>query len=718
MKRNPQKLPPVLSPLLKPGPTEPDLQHDDFEPRLPTRVLRERGGLIGHLKSSSRSSRYSNKSRPLTRQQRGVRGKVYAPKTYPQQVVVKARVVSGAGACSTERMRKHRTYLSRSGTGLTGRQPTFFSERGSLSNEELYVDGSKWVNDPHHFRLIISPERGSELDLQDYVCSVMRQVSTDLETKLEWYGVCHHNTDNAHAHVVLRGVDDKGAPLIIAREYLSYGLRHVAEQEASVRLGRRHQEELDQGITRATTEERFTFIDKELVRERDRSEGGQGLVRVLPLGPDAREFAHKARLNKLRRLAFLESKGLCREERTGVWKVDENLEGILRELGYRRRVEKVVGPFLAGREEAKQDLLIYKESEEFRANELVGAVIAKDLIDELYEKRFLLLSGHDGRNHFIPLGAFSEANGFECKPGQVVKIVGQKPTGVRAEDVIHRYLGEKAGEFSLSAFKGHVATEVAGQRWELPDGLGIEEYMERFKARCESLSRAGLIEKLSDERWQFPGDIRDRVQKYDEVASKKLKISVLAESYRSLEEEISVKGASWLDRIVAEDSPVVKQASGVFALSVSRAVKLRVQALAKRGITQRRDTYAELHRQEQRLLMNNIEKRYGTSVVSFEALRRKVGGQQVVGEVLGYELLSDGQRMIVRTDDGDVLARAVGKREGRFQEGSYVRLSVVETGEGSKRAFVIRVAALEGTTKGRKRETSKDSDRNSKGRSL
>jgi type IV secretory pathway VirD2 relaxase len=695
MKRNPQNIPEPLRPLRR-GPIEPDLQRDDFEPRLPTRVLRERGGLIGHLKSASRSSRGTGK-RPTTRRQEGVRGRFHSPKTYPQRVVVKARVVSGKGASSLERMRKHRTYLSRSGTGLTGKRPEFFTERGHTTQEALHLEGLTWVNDPHHFRLIISPELGAALDLEDYVRSVMREVSTDLKTKLEWYGVCHHNTDNAHAHVVLRGVDDKGDPLVIAREYLSHGVRHVAEREASVRLGMRNQEEVDRGITKTLHEERFTFIDKELVKERDHS--GEGVVRILPLAPEAREFARKARLNKLQRLAFLESKGLCREERTGVWKVDADLEGVLRELSHRRKVEQVVAPFLARREEAKQDLHIYKESEKFPSGELVGTVIAKDLLDELYDKKFLLLSGHDGRNHFIPLGAFSEAEGFECKPGQVVKVVGQKPGKARAEEVIHRFLGERGGEFSLERFQAHVASEVGQKRWKLPLGVSVDEYVERFKARCESLSKAALIEKLSEERWNVPRDIVSRVKNYDAVTQKKLKVSVLRETYRSIDEEVSVKGASWLDRIVGQDNPGL-QARGAFGLQVSRAVKKRAQLLEQRGIIQTRDTYAELLRRDERAISAKIEKQYGRT---YGTLRE---GREVSAEVLGYELLSDGYQMVVRTEEGLVMARAVGTREKRFEVGAHVTLSVSK-GEGQRRPFIH-------VTAGGQRE----GHNNAKGRSL
>jgi hypothetical protein len=37
--------------------------------------------------------------------------------------------------------------------------------------------------------------------------------------------VDHWDTDNPHPHIVLRGVDDAGEDLFIAREYISHGMR-------------------------------------------------------------------------------------------------------------------------------------------------------------------------------------------------------------------------------------------------------------------------------------------------------------------------------------------------------------------------------------------------------------------------------------------------------------------------------------------------------------
>jgi type IV secretory pathway VirD2 relaxase len=681
---------------LKRGVPEPDLEHDDFKPRLTTRILRERGGILGRLKRTAKVSNRVTK-RPASRMKDSVRGRLHGVREYPQRVVVKARVVSGRGASSLERMRKHRSYLTRSGTGLTGSRPEFFDAGGRRTQDELHQSGTSWVSDPHHFRFIISPEQGAKLELEDYVRTVMASVEADLKTRLEWYGVCHHNTDNAHAHVVLRGVDDTGEPLVISREYLSHGVRHVAEREASVRLGMRGPEEVSRDIGQMLSAERFTFIDRELVKEQERSRAAE--VSIEPLGPDSREFIKKARLHKLQRLAFLESKGLSREVRAGVWKVDANLEGVLRELAQRRTVEKLVAPYLANREEAKQDLHIHKESEQFGPQELVGTVLAKALLDELHDKRFLLLSGADGRNHFIPLGAFSEVAGFECQVGQVVRVVEQKPTLVRAEEVILRYLGEKGGEFLVDRFRGHVGTEVVNGRWELPSGVTVDEYVERFVARCESLHKAGLIEALGQGGWKIPSDVVQKARTFDATVNKKLKVSVEPESFRLLSDETRTRGASWLDRIVTENRSI-RRSMGTFGRELTRALKARRDLLQERGISfNSKDTYHELLKKEEQEMLARVSKQHRRGAQTL------VEGTQVRGTVVGYELLGDGYRMVVGADDGSFVARRVGRREARVQVGEQVTLSVLRRDSSGR--LRINIALQEKQRERERKQTTK-----------
>ncbi len=81
-------------------------------------------------------------------------------------------------------------------------------------------------NDRHHFRFIVSPEDAGEMtDLKAFTRDLARQMEADLGTKLDWMAVDHWNTDNPHVHLLVRGVDETGADLVISRGYVSRGLR-------------------------------------------------------------------------------------------------------------------------------------------------------------------------------------------------------------------------------------------------------------------------------------------------------------------------------------------------------------------------------------------------------------------------------------------------------------------------------------------------------------
>src|SRR5205085_6606094 len=93
-------------------------------------------------------------------------------------------------------------------------------------------------DDRHHFRFIVSPQDAEQLsDLRAFTRDLMAQAERDLGTKLDWIGVDHWNTDNPHIHVIVRGKGDDGRDLVIARDYLSHGLRARAAHRVTLELG-------------------------------------------------------------------------------------------------------------------------------------------------------------------------------------------------------------------------------------------------------------------------------------------------------------------------------------------------------------------------------------------------------------------------------------------------------------------------------------------------
>ncbi len=142
---------------------------------------------------------------------------------HSRRVVTKARVARLAGK-GLAAARAHLRYIQRDGVTREG-------EPGILYNAEREgVDGGAFLerceSDRHQFRFIVSAEDGVQYDdLKPFIRRLMAQVEKDLGTKLDWVAVDHYNTGHPHTHVILSGKDEKDRDLIIAREYISHGLR-------------------------------------------------------------------------------------------------------------------------------------------------------------------------------------------------------------------------------------------------------------------------------------------------------------------------------------------------------------------------------------------------------------------------------------------------------------------------------------------------------------
>jgi type IV secretory pathway VirD2 relaxase len=46
----------------------------------------------------------------------------------------------------------------------------------------------------------------------------------DLDARLDWVAVDHFNTGHPHTHLVIRGRDRQGRDLVMARDYVAYGI--------------------------------------------------------------------------------------------------------------------------------------------------------------------------------------------------------------------------------------------------------------------------------------------------------------------------------------------------------------------------------------------------------------------------------------------------------------------------------------------------------------
>ena len=88
-------------------------------------------------------------------------------------------------------------------------------------------------------------------------------MEADLDTRLDWVAVNHHDTDHPHVHLIIRGVDEDGQRLYIRNDYLRDGIRFQAQDLATRELGWRQERTREPVLDRAPTLSRGNGISRD-----------------------------------------------------------------------------------------------------------------------------------------------------------------------------------------------------------------------------------------------------------------------------------------------------------------------------------------------------------------------------------------------------------------------------------------------------------------------
>ena len=248
----------------------------DFEPRLGR--IRSSGGGRGksYLQRVLRAAALSGPARSGTSKFQGSRiargfgaGKVLASRDKlsafrSRRVIIKTRIVKmrGTGAKAAA---LHMRYIQRDGVTQDGRPGELYGRDTDRADGKDFLERSG--EDRHQFRFIVSAEDAGEYpDLKPFVRKLMARMEADLGTSLDWVAVDHHNTGHPHTHIVLRGRDDLGQDLVIARDYIAHGMRERAAEIVTLDLGPRTDLEIEDRFAQQVSQERLTDLDRALRR--------------------------------------------------------------------------------------------------------------------------------------------------------------------------------------------------------------------------------------------------------------------------------------------------------------------------------------------------------------------------------------------------------------------------------------------------------------------
>jgi len=248
--------------------------------------------------------------------------------------------------------------------------------------------------------------------------------------------------------------------------------------------------------------------------------------------------------------------GLAKEAGAGVWRLSDQLEPTLRELGERGDIVKAINRALAARGQ-ERSLESYSLHGEEPGAPIVGRMIEKRLTDELGERLGLVIDGVDGRVHHVALGAQATARAAEeAAIGSIVE-VGPVLGGPRPADRNIAHIAGGSGEYRPSVHRA--MAEAGGVR--VPGG-DYDAYVESHVRRLEALRRAGIVERIDADHWRIPEDFEARAADHEAQRRGRMTLRVL--SNLDLETQIDADGATWLDRELAspDRAPIVRAGFG------------------------------------------------------------------------------------------------------------------------------------------------------------
>ena len=527
---------------------------------------------------------------------------------------------------SPQSLAKHLRYIERDGVGRDGEPGQAYGPQTDAADLDAFKE--RCADDRHHFRFILSPEDGAELeDLRTYTRHLMGRMEADLGTGLDWVAVNHWNTDNPHTHIVVRGRDDTGKDLIIAGDYIADGFRYRAAELATEWLGPRTELEIQQTLQREVEQERWTSLDRTLKREIGEA-GGDGLVRVERFNAPRLQ---RQRLMLIGRLQHLQRLGLADETQPGTWAIHADAEKTLRALDERGDIIRTMQRAMRG---VPRELAVFEPGDDGRT--IVGRVAAKGLADELRDRGYLVIDGVDGKAHYVALNARDELANYPS--GAVVEVKGS--ADVRAAD---KNIAALASD-GLYRTDHHLAIGQGRAK----AGRDPQEVVAAHIRRLEALRRAGIVERVAEGLWKVPDDLAERGRQYD--AQRLGGVAVELKSHLPIERQARVIGATWLDQ------QLIGGGSGLgdlgFGGEAKQAMQQRADFLAEQGLAERRGQRVILARNLLGTLRNRELAQAAKGIAAETGLEHRpvADGQRVAGIYRRSVMLASGRYAML--DDG------------------------------------------------------------------
>jgi len=435
---------------------------------------------------------------------------------FGQRVFIRVKPTQLSGATAKAKMAKHLDYIQRDGVGKETEQAQPFGPDGPISRDDVKAFGERCLDDRHQFRMQVSPEFGAEMNLEQHVTDLLGQMERDLGSKLDWVAVCHYNTDNPHAHVVIRGKTDVDTDLVMARDYIKQGVRSRASDLATNELGYRTRHDLFRAQAQEVGLEKFTGLDRAMLTQAARHPNGE-----LDLRNAKGDFAVQRQTLQIRRVHRLKELGLATEVAPGRWHLSTDTEGTLRLMQRSREMAQTLGPHLADEGTARSNVV----SKENFKKPIEGRVLDRGYSDEITGREYMVVGGYDGAVHYINLPMGAERVGHEAKVGDSVQILKRETSNFGTADRnIQEVAAASGGIYSAdhhtAYLKASTTPEKLAERFaRLGPDVTLESYVQAHVNRAASLASHAVLAERPD-GYSVPGDFESKVVAHREAMAK------------------------------------------------------------------------------------------------------------------------------------------------------------------------------------------------------
>ncbi|NKB82832.1 MAG: DUF3363 domain-containing protein [Nitrospirales bacterium] len=601
----------------------PKHQSTDFTPRISRRQPRDPSSqsVFARLaKGIANSKQTTRQTGPKT----GGKRKTWVARAQAvrsRRVVVKVRVVKTPTGQQTGGAYAHLHYITREGIEQEQEQDKgalFDQEQGHVEVKDFFKTMSK---DPHHFRFIVSPEDGHELDLTTFTKDLMATVQKDVGRDLEWVAVNHYNTDNPHTHIVVRGLDAHGQELRIPKDYISHGIRDRAKDIATRELGLRTDLEIRETHHQEISKERYTSLDRTI---KTMAQGRVVTSGPYPSDPEARH-RYGCVVDRMKTMTTM---GLADSIGQGQWELRENWDKDLMAMGERGDIIKTMHKELAT---GIQGIQIFQKRDPQLHTE--GRVVKTGFWNELYDNKYIVIESLGGHAAYIK----GYTNDFEgMNVGAFVSAHTMKDPWLRPAD--HTIEAQAKDNGSIYDARKHLEDLTQDKTFEAKRQISSEEYVDAHITRAARLVRMGYLEEVGPSQWRVAKNLTHALAQKDIDEPKPPRLNTQVLDSRSLDDQIQARGPTWLDRHHQfgdhQVGPLGKEGS---AAKTQRKDFLRMHGFDPAT----RDLQAALSRWERNEWANAYEKQHGVHYHSLEP------GQTQTAMLKGKATLPSGSPLAV-----------------------------------------------------------------------